>query len=36
MYELADGVWQLPLVPDDAINAYLIRDVLVDPGRGPV
>ncbi len=36
MYELADGVWQLPLVPHDAINAYLICDVLVDLDRGPV
>ena len=34
MYELADGVWQLPLVPRDAINVYLIRDVPVDPGAG--
>jgi hypothetical protein len=36
MYKLADGVWQPPLVPRDAINAYLIREVLVDPDRGPV
>ncbi len=26
MYELADRVWQLPLVPRDTINAYLIRE----------
>ncbi len=32
MLEIADGVWQLPLVPRDGINAYLIGDVLVDTG----
>ncbi len=32
MNEIADGVWQLPLVPRDGINAYLIGDVLVDTG----
>jgi hydroxyacylglutathione hydrolase len=32
MYEIADEVWQLSLVPRDAINAYLIGDVLVDTG----
>lgn len=32
MYEIADGVWQLPLVPGDGINAYLIGDVLIDTG----
>jgi hypothetical protein len=36
MYELADGLWQLLLVARGAINAYLIREVLVDPDRGPV
>jgi glyoxylase-like metal-dependent hydrolase (beta-lactamase superfamily II) len=29
---VADDVWQLPLTPRDAINAYLIGDVLVDTG----
>jgi hydroxyacylglutathione hydrolase len=29
---IADDVWQLPLTPRDAINAYLIGDVLVDTG----
>jgi len=29
---IADDVWQLPLAPRDAINAYLIGDVLVDTG----
>jgi hypothetical protein len=35
MYEVADGVWQLPVVSRDAIDACLIRDVLVnlDAGR---
>jgi hydroxyacylglutathione hydrolase len=32
MREIADGVWQLPLVPSDGINAYLLGDVLVDTG----
>ena len=32
MHEIADGVWQLPLVPYDGINAYLIGDVLIDTG----
>jgi hydroxyacylglutathione hydrolase len=32
MFEIADGVWQLPLTPRDAINAYLIDDILVDTG----
>jgi hypothetical protein len=29
---IADGVWQLPLVPRDGINSYLIGEVLVDTG----
>ena len=32
MHEVADGVWQIPLAPRDAINAYLLGDVLVDAG----
>jgi hydroxyacylglutathione hydrolase len=32
MHEIADGVWQLPLMPYNAINAYVIGDVLVDTG----
>jgi hydroxyacylglutathione hydrolase len=32
MFAVADDVWQLPLVPRDGINAYLIGDVLVDTG----
>src|SRR5438270_2061692 len=32
MREVADEVWQLPLLPRNAINAYLIGDVLVDTG----
>ena len=32
MRAIADDVWQLPLTPRDAINAYLIGDVLVDTG----
>jgi glyoxylase-like metal-dependent hydrolase (beta-lactamase superfamily II) len=29
---VADDVWQLPLTPRNAINAYLVGDVLVDTG----
>jgi len=32
MLSIADDVWQLPLTPRNAINAYLIGDVLVDTG----
>lgn len=29
---IAENVWQVPLLPRDALNAYLIGDVLVDAG----
>jgi len=32
MRQLADGVWQLDGRPRDAINVYLIGDVLIDAG----
>jgi glyoxylase-like metal-dependent hydrolase (beta-lactamase superfamily II) len=32
MEQLADGVARIPLAPRDAVNAYLIGDVLVDAG----
>ncbi len=32
MKRLADGVWQLKGFPPDAINVYLIEDVLIDAG----
>ena len=32
MIELADGVYQIPLGPRHAINAYLVGDILVDAG----
>ena len=32
MIEEAPGVWRLPLVPRDGVNAYLLGDVLVDAG----
>lgn len=32
MHSIAEEVWQLPLVPRNGINAYLIGDVLVDTG----
>jgi hydroxyacylglutathione hydrolase len=30
--EVADGLWQIPLAPRAAVNAYLVGDVLVDAG----
>lgn len=30
--QLAPDVWRLPLMPRDAINAYVIGDVLIDAG----
>jgi len=32
MRELAPGLWQIPLTPRDAVNAYLLGDVLIDAG----
>jgi len=32
VHPITDDVWRLPLTPRDAINAYLIGDVLVDTG----
>src|SRR6185436_184712 len=32
MNQLAEDVWQIPLVPRNLINAYLVGDVLVDAG----
>jgi len=32
VHQLADDVWQIPLVPRQAINAYVIGDVLIDAG----
>jgi hydroxyacylglutathione hydrolase len=32
MRQLADDVWHLPLGPRDAVNAYVLGDVLVDAG----
>ena len=32
MRQVADGVWQIPLTPKDAVNAYVLGDVLVDAG----
>jgi hydroxyacylglutathione hydrolase len=32
MHQVADGVWQVPLAPRDAVNAYMLGDVLVDAG----
>jgi hydroxyacylglutathione hydrolase len=32
MREIAEGVWHVPLMPRDAVNAYVLGDVLVDAG----
>lgn len=32
MRKLADGVWQLDGFPRDAINVYIVEDVLIDSG----
>ena len=32
MRRIADDVWQLPLLPQDGVNVYLVGDVLVDAG----
>lgn len=32
MNSISEGVWQLELLPRNAINAYLLGDVLVDTG----
>jgi glyoxylase-like metal-dependent hydrolase (beta-lactamase superfamily II) len=32
MRQVADGVWQIPLAPREAVNAYVLGDVLVDAG----
>jgi len=32
MHEVAPDVWQIPLLPRNGVNAYLIGDVLVDAG----
>ena len=35
MNQIAEGVWQIPLMPRHGINAYLLGDVLVDAGAKP-
>jgi glyoxylase-like metal-dependent hydrolase (beta-lactamase superfamily II) len=32
MRQIADDVWHVPLAPRDAVNAYILGDVLVDAG----
>ena len=32
MHQLAEDVWQIPLLPRNGVNAYVIGDVLVDAG----
>jgi len=33
--QVAEGVWQVPLMPRNGVNAWLIGDVIVDSGYGP-
>ncbi|MCW2990147.1 MAG: beta-lactamase domain protein, partial [Solirubrobacterales bacterium] len=35
MHQIAEDVWQLPLLPRNGINAYVLGDVLVDAGAKP-
>lgn len=32
MREVVSGVWQIPLAPREAVNAYLVGEVLIDAG----
>ena len=32
MKEIAQGVWQIPVLPRQSVNCYLVGDVLVDAG----
>ena len=32
MNQVADDVWQIPLLPRNLVNAYLVGDVLIDAG----
>lgn len=32
MHQVAEDVWQIPLMPRNGVNAYLLGDVLVDAG----
>ena len=32
MKQIADGLWQIPLAPREAVNAYVLGEVLVDAG----
>ena len=32
MRQIADGVWQIPVLPRQSVNCYLVGDVLVDAG----
>lgn len=36
MHQIAEDVWQIPLLPRNAVNAYLVGDVLVDAGTKPM
>lgn len=36
MHQVAEDVWQLPLLPRNAVNAYLVGDVVVDAGIKPM
>jgi hydroxyacylglutathione hydrolase len=35
MHQVAEDVWQLPLLPRNGVNAYVVGDMLVDAGAKP-
>ena len=35
MHQIAEDVWQIPLLPRNGVNAYVIGDVLIDAGAKP-
>jgi glyoxylase-like metal-dependent hydrolase (beta-lactamase superfamily II) len=36
MHQVAEDVWQIPLMPRNAVNAYLVGDVVIDAGTKPM
>lgn len=36
MHQIAEDVWQIPLLPRNGVNAYVVGDVLVDAGAKPL
>src|SRR4051794_24686669 len=36
MHQVAEDVWQIPLLPRNGVNAYVIGDIVVDAGAKPL